>query len=58
MGLTLGCSGKMYILVTKWRGGPRNTDAVLKFNQNTGLIESNHPINFQNNKKVKEDAPY
>ena len=41
MGLTLGCPGKMYILVTKWRGGPRNTDAVLKFNQNTGLIEGN-----------------
>ena len=41
MGLTLGCSGKMYILITKWRGGPRNTDAVLKFNQNTGLIEGN-----------------
>ena len=41
MGLTLGCPGKMYILITKWRGGPRNTDAILKFNQNTGLIEGN-----------------
>ena len=40
-GFILGTPGKMYILVTKWRGGPRNTDAVLKFNQNTGLIEGN-----------------
>lgn len=59
--LVLGIPGKMYMLVTKWRGGPRNTEAVLKFDQNTGLIEGNKPLNYQNNKKnknVQEYAPY
>lgn len=43
MGLIPGQSGKMYILVTKWRGGPRGTEAILEFNQNTGLIAGNSP---------------
>ena len=40
-GFILGTPGKMYMLITKWRGGPRNTEAILRFNQNTGLIEGN-----------------
>lgn len=44
LGLVPGDPGKMYILVTKWRGGPRGTEAVLTFNQNTGLIMENEPL--------------
>ena len=44
LGLELGKAGKMYILVTKWRGGPRGTEALLNFDQNTGLIEDNEPL--------------
>ncbi len=44
LGLELGKAGKMYILVTKWRGGPRGTEALLNFDQNTGLIEGNEPL--------------
>ena len=63
MGLTLGKSGKMYILVTKWRGGPRGTEALLNFDQNTGLIEDNIPLqpSFSLNVDINEpieDAPF
>jgi len=44
LGLELGKAGKMYILVTKWRGGPRGTEALLDFDQNTGLILGNEPL--------------
>ena len=44
LGLELGKAGKMYVLITKWRGGPRGTEALLNFDQNTGLIEGNEPL--------------
>lgn len=61
LGLVPGEAGKMYILVTKWRGGPRGTEALLNFNQNTGLIEENAPLTPITTKAVdniEEDAPF
>lgn len=45
-----GKPGKMYLLVTKWRGGPRGSEAILEFDQNTGLIWGNEQL-----KKQKEE---
>ena len=63
LGLEPGKPGKMYILVTKWRGGPRGTEAVLTFNQNTGLIEGNDkevPAEAKQNivSDEEKDAPF
>lgn len=56
LGLIPGQSGKMYVLITKWRGGPRGTEAVLDFNQNTGLIIGNEPLRpIKNNSNNNND---
>ncbi len=54
LGLLPGTPGKMYILITKWRGGPRGTEAVLDFDQNTGLIVENEPLRPISSKKEEE----
>ncbi len=51
-GYNIGVAGKIYALLTKYRGGERGLDAILDFNGNTGSIRYNY--DSTNDEKVKK----
>ncbi len=51
-GFTVGEQGAIYVRASKYRGGQRNIDTVLRFDGATGVIESNDDLPETENRKI------